>query len=395
MLKTAFALLFVSLKSIGSRLAPSLIILFGIGGVVAVLVALFAIAQGFERTLKNTGQPDRVLVLRAGSTSEINGNMSTEQFEILRELPQIKRHDNNPLAARETFVTVNLPQLGSEVDGSVPMRGVSTESFAVRSEVTIVAGRRFEPGKFELVAGVKAAAGFQNLQLNQTIRIRGVTWQVVGLFSADGNAYESEIWTDEPLLAQTWQRTGSFSTMLARLDSPADFAEFKAALAADPRLTAHAIAETEHYASQAQNTAGLIRGVGLLVGSIMTIGALFAALNTMYSALATRVGEISTLRALGFGRGAILMSILFESALLGFIGAVLGAGTLYLFLNNLELSTVAATSATYTQIAFKFAISPALVGNAILLAVALGALGGLFPALRALRMPIPIGLRNG
>lgn len=395
MIKQTLAILFVNLRSIPSRIAPSFIIVVGIGGVVAVLVSLLSMARGFESTVKNTGRDDRALVLRAGSTSEVNGNIPINQFGMIRNFPGVSAMDDTPLAAMETFVTVNVPQRSDSSDAGLPMRGIGKESFLVRPEVNIISGRSIEFGKYELIAGISAANQFVGIDLNEIVKIRGIDWLVVGIFSSSGGAYESELWVDERLLAASWNRGDTFSSVLVQLSGADLFSEFEHLIESDRRLTVHAVRESEYYARQSENTTNLIRGVGLLIGLIMAVGAIFAALNSMYAALSNRTSEIATMRALGFSQTAILFSVLIESALLGAIGAGIGGSLVYFALNDVGLSTVAATSATFTQIAFKFMVTPQLLGSGAGLAIFLGLMGGLFPAMSAVRRPITEGLRNG
>ena len=338
MIKQTLAILFVNLRSIPSRIAPSFIIVVGIGGVVAVLVSLLSMARGFESTVKNTGRDDRALVLRAGSTSEVNGNIPINQFGTIRNFPGVSAMDDTPLAAMETFVTVNVPQRNDSPDAGVPMRGIGKESFLVRPEVNIISGRSIEFGKYELIAGISAANQFVGIDLNETVKIRGIDWLVVGIFLSSGGAYESELWVDERLLAASWNRGDTFSSVLVQLSGADMFSEFEHLIESDRRLTVHAVRESEYYARQSENTTNLIRGVGLLIGLIMAVGAIFAALNSMYAALSNRTSEIATMRALGFSQTAILFSVLIESALLGAIGAGIGGSLVYFALNDVGLS---------------------------------------------------------
>lgn len=393
MIKQTFSILLVNLRSIPARLTQTLVIVIGIGGVVAVLVSLLSMARGFESTLRATGQDDRAIVLRAGSTSEINGSLSIEQYGVIRDLAGVASSNSIKLAAMETFVTVNLPQRDNNADSSVPMRGISAESFLVRPEVKMVSGRNIEFGKYELIAGASAARQISGIDLNSNVKIRGIDWTVVGIFSASGGAFDSEFWVDQKLLAAAWNRGKTFSSMLVQLKSPNQFYEFETLVSSDKRLTAHALRESEFYAAQSKNTTGLITGIGLLIAVIMSIGAVFAALNSMYAAVSSRAPEIATLRALGFRRTPILFSVLIESAFVGAIGAVFGGLLVYYTLNDAGISTAAATSSTFTQIAFNFMVTPELLGTGVILAIGLGLIGGLFPALHAVRRPIIEGLR--
>jgi len=393
MIRQTFAIFIASVRSLPGRLAPSLIIVFGIGGVVAVLIGLAAIAEGFESALTSSGEADRALVLRAGSTSEINGSMSIDQFEIMRDLPAVAAVEGDKLASMETFVTVNLPQATSDATAAAPMRGITADAFRVRPEIAVISGRRLQPGKYEMLVGRSAARQF-GFAVDQVVTIRGVDWRVAGIFSAGGGAYDAELWVDQRLLAAAWNRQASFSSMLVRLRSADLFEEFQQQISADRRLTAHALRESDFYADQAKNTTALIQGVGMVVVRIMMVGAMFAALNAMYAALSKRSSEIATLRALGFARLPILLAVLLESCLIGAIGALAGGGLIYLLLQDTQLATTAATTATSTQIAFKFVVTPQMFATGVGLALSLALLGGLVPALSAVRQSIPWGLRR-
>ena len=393
MIKQTFSILFVNLRSLPNRLLPTSIIVLGIAGVVAVLLALLSMARGFESTLISTGQDDRAIVLRAGSTSEINGSLPINQYEVIRDLSGVASSNKAKLAAKETFVTVNLPNKNNTADVSAPMRGISAESFFVRPEVNLVSGRNLEFGKHELIAGTSAVDQIAGIEVNRTVNIRGIEWKVVGVFSAEGGAFESELWVDQRLLAAAWNRGQTFSSMLVQLTSSEQFPQFAQQVRSDKRLTADAIRESSFYAEQSKTTTGLITAVSLVIGVIMSIGAVFAALNSMYSAISGRTTEIATLRALGFHRAPILLSVLIESALMASIGALLGGSFVYCTLNGAGVSTAAATSSTFTQIAFEFMVTPTLLVTGVCLAIALGLVGGIFPALHAVRRPIAEGLR--
>ena len=393
MIKQTFSILFVNLRSLPNRLLPTSIIVLGIAGVVAVLLALLSMARGFESTLISTGQDDRAIVLRTGSTSEINGSLPINQYEVIRDLSGVASSNKAKLAAKETFVTVNLPNKNNTADVSAPMRGISAESFFVRPEVNLVSGRNLEFGKHELIAGTSAVDQIAGIEVNRTVNIRGIEWKVVGVFSAEGGAFESELWVDQRLLAAAWNRGQTFSSMLVQLTSSEQFPQFAQQVRSDKRLTADAIRESSFYAEQSKTTTGLITAVSLVIGVIMSIGAVFAALNSMYSAISGRTTEIATLRALGFHRAPILLSVLIESALMASIGALLGGSFVYCTLNGAGVSTAAATSSTFTQIAFEFMVTPTLLVTGVCLAIALGLVGGIFPALHAVRRPIAEGLR--
>ncbi|MEM7000256.1 MAG: ABC transporter permease [Pseudomonadota bacterium] len=376
------------------RWAPSLVIVAGFASVVAVMVALFAIANGFDRALQASGQADRALVLRAGSTSEVNGNVPLAQFEILRDLPGIERSAGVSLVSRETYVTLNMPLRDMPEVGSLPMRGVTAAAFQVRPEVKVIEGRRLHAGKYELLAGVSAAARFAGLQVGADILIRGVTWRVVGLFEAGTSAAGGEVWVDERLLAQAWQRGETFSSALVQLASAEDLVALQSAVQADKRLTLGVQSEADYYTRQAAGTRGMIEGMAVLIGVIMSVGAVFAALNTMYTGLSARVAEIATCMAVGYRRIPIVGAVLVEAMVLGGCGASLGLALVFVLFDALVLSSVAATSTSFAQVPFQITLSAEILLLGTSVAVLLGGVAGFFPALRAVRVPVVEGLRS-
>ena len=392
---TKTIVLFVlGLRLLVARPGPGLVIFAGMAGFIAVAVSLFVIANAFDTALTGTGKPDRALLLRSGSNSEINGNVPLSQYPIVRELPELAQASDGGLAARESYITVNLPRRADGADATLSLRGVTAASYAVRPEIRITAGEHFSPGTYELIAGSKAAQLWRGLTPGNTIRIRGQSWRVTGLFSAANSASETELWVDERLLAQTLGRGETFSSILVRLASPDAFEPLKQRLLRDPRLTLSAHRESEFYAQQAAPTSGLIRGLGWVVGFIMALGALSAAFNTMETALSERAREIATLRTLGFERGAILAAITMECVLLSLLGAGLAIAGVTVLLDGSTLSTVAAATTSGAQVAFVFRVQlPALL-LAAGLAIILGLLGGLIPGLAAIRRPLPAALRG-
>ncbi len=381
----------MNLANIRTRLGQSLVVVVGIGGVVAVLISLFAMAAGFNAAVTATGKTDRALILRAGSESEINGNIPLAEFAITSEKPGIKHMAGNPLITRETYVTARLPDKETEVLSSFPMRGVTAASFDVRDEVTLVKGVRPTEGKLELIAGIDVANRFPGFEVGNTIRIRGDDWQVTGHFESGGTSSESEVWVDERLLAAIHNRGNTFSSMLVTLESPDDLAAFSQAVADDKRLNLRVIRESDFYADQAGNTTGLISLTGLIVGSIMSIGAVFAALNTMYAAISMRVKEIATLKALGFSDFSIFFSVLLEAELLALAGGSLAGVFAYITLNG---TSATSQSGTFTSLGFEFMVTPDLLITGVGIALALGFVGGAIPALSAIRMNLVDGLKQ-
>jgi putative ABC transport system permease protein len=342
-------------------------------------------------TLAGTGHADRVLILRAGSTLELNGSIPRGDGAIVEHLPGIARDAKGPRIAGETFVTMSLPRRGGSDEGIVPLRGVSPRSFDVRPELAIVRGRNLEFGKFELIAGTGVASEFDGLDVGDTVSVKGSTWKIVGHFQT-GGAQDSELWADVDAVNPAWGRGSTFSTLYVQLDSAASFDTLQEALAGDRRLTTSLRREIDYYAAQSRDTHRMISAVALLVTVIMAIGAVFAALNTMYAAVSTRAVEIATLRALGFDRLPIVVSVIAESLALALAGAVVGAALAYAAFNGYQASTM---SGTYTQIAFSIDVSLSILALGLGIAVLLGLIGGLAPAFRAAGRPIIAGLRGG
>lgn len=391
MFRQVFSLTLLDLQEIPSRLGASFVVIVGMAGVVAVTVALLAMARGFEATLAGTGHADRVLILRAGSTLELNGSIPRGDASIVEHLPGIARDAKGPRIAGETFVTMSLPRRGETDDGMVPLRGVSPRSFDVRPELAIIGGRNLEFGKFELIAGTGVAAEFDGLDIGDTVSVKGSTWKVVGHFRT-GGAQDSELWADVDTVNPAWGRGSTFSTLYAQLDSAASFDTLQDALGSDRRLTTSIRRETDYYAAQSRNTHRMMSTVAVLVTVIMGVGAVFAALNTMYAAVSTRTVEIATLRALGFDRLPIVVSVIAESLALALAGALVGSALAYAAFNGYQASTM---GGTYTQVAFSFDVSLPILGLGLGIAFLLGLVGGLAPAVRAARQPINAGLRGG
>ena len=384
----------VNLRTIPSRLGTSLVVVVGIAGVVGVLVSVLAMAEGFRHTLASTGRDTRVIMLRAGSESELASGVAREQATLLTSLPGIARDDGGrPLAAAELVVMVDLPRRGQTDPNNVPFRGVPPAAFAVRDEVRIVEGRRFERGVREVIVGRKAAAQFAGLEVGSHLAFRDSDWLVVGVFESGGDVHESEIWADVEVAMSAFRRTG-FQSMTATLadGSAAGFAAVEAAVRRDPRLSISVLREPEYYARQAKVLATLIDVLGYGVGTFMAIGAVFGALNCMYSAVASRQVEIATLRAIGFAGAPVVVSVMIEALLLALVGGVVGGALGWVYADGASLSTL--NFSTFSQVAFDFRVTPRLLAEGLAWALLIGAAGGLLPALRAVRVPVTVALRR-
>jgi putative ABC transport system permease protein len=389
--RQAAAITGISVRSIPERWAPSLVIVIGLAGVVAVFTALLAMAAGFESTLKSTGRTDEALILRGGSDAELNSAFDRDSTDLIKQEPGIRKGaDGRPLASAELMVIAELVRRDDVQSGAnITLRGVEPAGFTLRPQLRIINGRSFTPGLRELIVGQGVLRQFQGADIGQVVRMRGSEWRVVGEF-ASGDSHDSEMWADINIARSTFGRLGS-SSVLAALDGPDGLGRLKSAIAADPRLIMDVLLERDYFSGQTKQfrqTIGVLAGV---VTIIMGLGAVFAALNSMYAAVAARGKEIATLRALGFGGLPVVVSVMTEALLLALAGAVLGALIAYLLFNNLSVSTL---GQNFTQVVFSFKVTPELVVRGLVIAVVIGMVGGFLPALRAARLPVTVSLRE-
>lgn len=382
----------LGLRTIGQRLGSSLATVFGVMCVVGVLIVVLSIGEGFRKALVSAGSDDTALVLRSGSDNEMTSGLLRDATRIIAEAPGVLRAASGPVASAELYVVVDVPKRSTGTDANVPLRGVQPAAFQVRDEVRIVDGRNFEPGRNEIIVGKAAAAEFAGLEVGSRKRWGGVEWTVVGHFEANGGLSESEVWCDVGVLQPAYRRGSTFQAVYAKLESAEAFDRFKDALTTDPRLDVKVIRESEYYEAQSRLLHGIIRGLGFFIGLVMAVGATFGALNTMYSAVATRTREVATLRALGFGSGPVVVSILAEALFLALVGGALGAAVAYLGFNGFQAATM--NWSTFSQVAFQFAVTPPLIVLGTVFALVIGLIGGLFPAIRAARMPVATALRE-
>ncbi|HEY0946330.1 MAG TPA: ABC transporter permease [Opitutaceae bacterium] len=380
------------LMSLPQRRGPASATITGIAGVVAVLVGVLSIAAGFQRVMRASGSTDAAIVLRSGADSEMVSGLQRTDTRVIADSPEVARGDHGPLASAELFVIINLPKRATGTDANVPLRGIESAALEVRDEVKLTEGRMFEWGRNEVIVGVGAAREVAGLEVGSKIKVGRETWPVVGVFSAGGGVAESEIWTDARVLQPAYQRGDTFQSVYVRLRSAGAFREFKDALTSDPRLSVKVMRQADYYAEHSETLTRLITTLGVLIAGLMAIGAVFGALNTMYSAVAARTREIATLRALGFGRGAVIVALMIESLVLALIGGSLGAALAYLAFNNFHAATINWQS--FSQVAFAFAVTPALLVQGVVWATLIGLCGGLLPAIRAARLPIAAALRE-
>ena len=384
----------VGIGTLGQRLGSSAVIVVGIAGVVGVLVAMLAMAEGYAETLRKTGSLDTALVLRGASAAEVTSGLDHDSIVQIAQTAGIA-HDarGEPLASPEIVVAANLPlkDAAGDDEGSVQLRGVGDAVWAVRPQVRIVDGRRFKPGLRELLVGRGAAKQFAGLVPGHDVRLGSQTWTVAGVF-ASGDALESEIWADGDVVAQTFERGSSRNSVTVRLADAKGFAPFKAALDANPQLKIDATTTLDYFSKQSEGTATVIRAIGIVVGSIMAIGAMFGALNTMFAAVAARAREIATLRAIGFAGLPVVVAILIETMLLALAGGVLGGALAWLLFNGYGASTMAAGSVG--KLSFELHVTAGVLWQGLKWALAIGLIGGLFPAVRAATMPVTAALRE-
>ena len=381
-----------NLRTLPQRIGSSLTAALGIAGVVAVMVGVLSIGQGILRTMERSSSPDNVIVLRSGATSEMMSGLGGEDTRFIAEAPGIARDAEGPLASPELFVIINLNKRDTGTDANVPLRGITRQAPRVHDGFRMIEGRMFEWGLNEVVVGVGAQREFEGLELGSSIEVAQEKWPVVGVFEADGGLAEGEIWVDAAVLQPAYRRGNSYQAVYAKLTAPSEFQAFKDALTADPRLNVKPMRESEYHSEQSQVLYGLITGIGTLIAAIMGLGAIFGALNTMYTAVSARAREIATLRALGFHSSPVVISVLMESLVLALAGGAVGAGLAWLVFDGFRAATLNWSS--FSQITFAFDVSFPLLVQGIVFAVIIGLIGGLFPAVRAARQPIANALRE-
>ena len=381
----------MNLRSILERSGSSLVIIVGIAGSVAVMVSLLAMAEGLSSTISSTGEEDRVIILRDGSSSELSSGVAMTELDTVSSSPGIKSIDGEPMIAGELFAIIDLKKKGAESTSNLPIRGVQPASFKIRPEVEIVEGRNFTTGTAEIIVGKGANNQYEGLEIGDQIKVRDSFATVVGIFSSNGNVHESEIWADLAAAQGLFRRGASASSMILKLNSPDSFDEVGLFVESYPNLELKVQSESDFYENQSSG-ADLIKVFGQVVGYIMAIGAVFAALNTMYSAVSTRLVEIGTLRALGFKGTTVLLALLIEALLLATIGGLLGGAIAYILFNGYTVSTLA--GASFSQTAFAFAVTGEIIQQGLTLALFVGFIGGVFPAWNAARRDITEALRS-
>jgi putative ABC transport system permease protein len=365
---------------------------FGIVGVVVVFVGVLSIAEGFRSAMRSTGDPDTAMILRASADSEMTSGLSGDQARIIADKPGIAHDAAGPLASPELLVIVNHPLRRSGTDANVPLRGVEPAAFRVHTGLHIVEGRRFEPGRNEIIVGRAATRQFTGLSVGSRVKWGENVWQVVGVFETAGSAAESELWCDAKVLQPAYRRGSSYQSVYAKLESHNSLDTLKDALTTDPRLTVSVFREPDFYERQSQVLQTVVRTIGFAIAGLMGLGAIFGAVNTMYNAVASRSREIATLRALGFGAIPVIVSVLVEAGLLALVGGIIGGSLAWAAFDGFQTSTMNFQS--FSQVAFAFAVTPPLILRGLVYALVIGMLGGLLPAIRAARLPIVTALRE-
>lgn len=388
--RLALAATRIGIASLPQRWGASSVIVVGIAGVVGVLVAMLAMGAGFQSTLNSTGDDTTAIVLRGGSQAETNSVITRDQIPLLSTLPGVARDEKGrALLSAELSQVVNLVSRSDGTDVNAQFRGVGDMAWAVHDRVRIIEGRKFATGKREMVVGQGAKSQFRDMDVGSTLTLGNQAWTVVGVF-ASGDAHDSELWTDVDTLATTYQR-GALQSVTVRTDGKPGFEQFKAAVAGDPRLKLEVETTRLYYSKQGGGLTTLINILGKVIGTIMAIGAVFGALNTMYAAVATRAREIATMRAIGFRGLPVVTAVMLETMLLALLGGLLGCAIAWLLFNGYSVSTI---GSNFSAVVFKFHVSPELLWSGLKWALGIGMVGGLFPALRAARLPITTALRE-
>ncbi len=382
----------MNMRNLPSRIGTSLVAVIGIGGVVAVLVSLLSMGEGFRAALDLSGREDVAMILRGGSPDELSSSISREEYNAIVIAPGIARDERGPIVSGELYTIVDLPMRSTGTGANVPFRGVGERAAELREGFRIVAGRMFRPGQNEVIVGRGAFSQFDNIGLGEEVKWGATVWRVVGVFEAGGSVSESEVWTDAVVLRGVYRRGNSVQIVRAQLTSAAALQTVRSALANDPRLNVSVRSEQAFYADQSRILLALIKYVGTTIAILMGVGAVFAALNTMYSAVSSRTREIATLRALGFGATPVVASVLLESAVLGLLGGVVGGLLVYFGLNGYRATTL--NFGSFSQLTFAFTVTPQLLVTGLWYSLILGIVGGLLPGIRAARVPVTTGLRE-
>src|SRR6187455_1758096 len=384
----------MNLRNIPQRWSSSLVAVLGIGGVTLVLVALLSIAAGFRVALEGSGSDDVAMVLRGGSSNELSSGFGPDTVTVVGDAPGVKKDpkSNKPMLSPELYVLVDGRMRGKDATTNLPLRGVSTMAPMLRKKFTMVEGRMFREGTNEIIVGDGAVKQYEGLEVGKTVRWGTTEWVVVGRFTDAGGIAESEVWGDTPIVQQSWRRGNSFQSIRVKLNNTESLKTLKDALSKDPRVRVGVQTERSFYADQQKLMSTIINNVGWALAIMMGIAALFAALNTLYNAVATRVREIATLRAMGFNGWAVMISVLVEAMIQGAVGGLIGGLLAFLTFNGMHSSTM--NWASFSQMTFAFTVTPKLMITGIIYGLILTFVAGILPGIRAARLPITAGLRE-
>lgn len=387
-----FIITMMNLRNLPQRLGTSSVAVFGVACVVGVFIGVLSMSSGFQQTMVNAGSDDVLMLMRSGATTEMNSGLGYDQSQLIANIPGVAKLDGKPLSSPELFVIVDVPMRNKNASANAPLRGVEPMAFAVRKQFNIIEGRNFEPGKNELIVGRGAKTQFANLNVGSVVKFGQTEWNVVGVFESGGGLAESEIWCDAKILQNAYRRGNSYQIVRIKLDDKNGLAAFKEAVAADPKLNFDVKRESDYLAEQSEPLSKFIKMIGYPLAILMALGAIFGAVNTMYTSVANRTREIATLRALGFGATPVAISTLVESLVLAIIGGVIGAVVVYFVFNGYTVSTL--NFASFSQVVFDFAVTPDLLVQGVIFATVIGFIGGFFPAIRAARLPVATALRE-
>jgi putative ABC transport system permease protein len=382
----------MNVRNMSQRAASSIVALIGIAGVVTVLIGVLSIAEGFKAVLEISGSDQVAIVLRNGATDEMGSGLSQEQTRLIADSKHAARDEQGPVVSPELYVVIDVPLKSTGTAANVPLRGVGPQATKLRGNFKIVEGVMFTPGKFEVVVGKGASMQFAGLTVGSQLRLGNANWTVTGIFEDRGSVAESEVWSDATVIQGAYNRGTSYQSMRVKLTSPGAMQAFKDELSTNPRLNVRVFSEKQYYAEQSKILVTLVSTIGSAIAILMGLGAIFAALNTMYSAVSSRTREIATLRALGFGPAPVITSVLAEALLIGLVGGVVGMIVSYVAFNGVRASTM--NFATFSQLTFAFTVTPQLLVQGLIYALILGFIGGLLPSLRAAKLPITTGLRE-
>ncbi len=380
----------MNLRNVSQRLGTSFVIVIGVAGVVAVLISVMAMSAGFSKTLATSARADRAIVLRGGAAAELNSTLSRDAVATIRDAAGImKSGEGRPIASPESVVMVNVPKKGESTVTNVALRGIDPMGLVLRPEIKIIEGRMFQPAVREMIVGKSAQFQFQGLEVGKQLSFRGSDWTIVGIFESNGDSHESEMLADVETVMSAYRR-GLYSAVALQLESADSFTALKDALTTNPAITVDVQRETDYFASQSKDINAIISFVAFFVGGIMAVGAMFGALNTMYSAVSARTLEIATLRAIGFGASAVVISIFVEALMLAVTGGLLGAALAWLFFDGNVVSTL---GGNFTQMVFPMTVTTGLVVLGIIWACTIGLIGASLPAIRAARLPVAAALQ--